>query len=104
MLREAEAVGLIYDVVRKETVLGERGGGYVKPNPKADAHESLKGWWLPAEAVWKKHYDRQTKVTSRRINLGRRRTWPSKPSVHRSACDRGEEYAKCLPQDAIICD
>jgi uncharacterized protein (DUF2235 family) len=104
MLKEAEAVGLIYDVVRKETVLGERGRGYVKPNPKADAHESLKGWWLLAEAVWKKHYDRQTKVTSRRINLGRRRTWPSKPSVHRSACDRGEEYAKRLPQDAIICD
>jgi uncharacterized protein (DUF2235 family) len=104
MLKEAEAFGLICDPVRKETVLGDRGGGYVKPDFKADAHESLKGWWLLAEIVRKKHYDRTTGITSRRMNWGRRRTWPPKPSVHRAAYERGEEYTKRLPQDAIISD
>jgi uncharacterized protein (DUF2235 family) len=104
MLKEAEALGLVCNSVRKETVLGERGAAYVKPDPNADPHESLKGWWLLAEAIWKKHYDRATGTTSRRMNLGRRRTWPPKPCIHRSAYDRGEEYAKRFPQDAIKTD
>jgi uncharacterized protein (DUF2235 family) len=104
MMDEAAALGLIFDDERRATVLGDRGGGYVKPDPAADAHESLSGWWWPAEFVLKRHYDRDRKLDSRRMNLGRRRKIPPRSSIHRSAYERSAEYAKRLPADAVIVD
>jgi uncharacterized protein (DUF2235 family) len=100
MLDEAGALGLLYDENRKATVLGERGGKFVKPDPAAKAHESLTARWWPAELVLKKHYDRDTGTTSRRANLGRRREIPAGSLVHGAAYQRGGGYETRLPPDA----
>lgn len=101
MLEEAEALGLACDQARKETVLGFRGGGYVAPDPRAHAHESLSGWWRLAEFVRKSHYDRNSGRTDRRMNLGRPRTFPPAPLIHGSVYERGDEYLKRLPSDSV---
>jgi uncharacterized protein (DUF2235 family) len=102
MLDEAEALGLLCDPVRKDTVLGLRGGGYVAADAKADAHESLSNWWRLTEVVPKKHYDRISGTSSRRMNLGRPRTFPPAPLIHPSVYERGDEYVKRLPPDAVM--
>jgi len=104
MLKEAEALGLVCDPVRKETMLGQRGGGYVKPDPDAKPHKSLQGLWHVAEYVPKKRYDHVTKITSWQMNRGKPRTWPPQPYIHTAAYDRGDEYAKRFPADAIKID
>ena len=105
MLDEAEAAGLLVDASRRREVLGQAGGDrHVAPNPLADAHESLTGVWRLAEYVPKKHYDFATRTERRRMNLGRRRTIPPNSLVHASAFERGDEYTKRLPSDAIRVD
>ena len=47
--------------------------------------------------------DRES-VGATRMNLGRRRTIPGKSLVHASAFERGDEYRKRLPADAIRVD
>ena len=105
MLDEAEAAGLLVDAARRGEVLGQAGGDrHVAPNANADAHESLAGAWKLAEYVPKKHFDFATRSERRRMNLGRRRTIPGKSLVHASAFERGDEYRKRLPVDAIRVD
>ena len=104
MMDEAAALDLLFDEERRAIVLGDRGGGYVKPSPTADAHESLSAWWWPAEILLKRHYDRESKLEGRKMNLGGKRTIPPKPSIHRSAYERGDAYVKTLPTDAIVVD
>ena len=104
MMDEAANLQLIFDDERRATVLGDRGGKHVKPDGTASAHESLTGWWWPAEFLWKRHYDRSSALEGRRMNLGRRRSFPPKPSIHRSAYERGEDYASRLPEDAVVVD
>jgi uncharacterized protein (DUF2235 family) len=102
MLNEATAAGLAVDLTKVAVVLGNRDGGHVKPDPTAAMHKSLKGWWLLAEVLPKRHYDWKRKEQRRRPNFGRRRTIPPKSLVHRAATQRGLEYQRLLPTDAII--
>lgn len=102
MLDEAEEVGLEVDPVRRGEILGQAGGNrYVRPDSKAMAHESLKGAWHLAEYVPKKHFDWQTRKEVRRMNRCRRRTIPPNSLVHVSAYERGGDYQKRLPPDAV---
>jgi hypothetical protein len=88
--------------VRRSEILGQlTGGRYAAPDPRAPAHESLEGAWHLAEYVPKKHFDWQTRKMQRRMNRYRRRTIPPGSLVHAAAFDRGDEYLKRLPQDAV---
>jgi len=105
MVDEAEAAGLKVDQARRAEILGraaEPGG--TAPTAPAVAHESLKGWWHLAEYVPKKHFDRQAQTESRRMNRHRRREIPRQSFVHAAAFERGEEYCKRLPPDAVRVD
>jgi hypothetical protein len=82
-------------------VLGEFGGGYVKPNPNAEMHESLTGAWYAAEVISKRHYNWTTGKEDRRMNLCRRRTIPPRSLIHGSAYERGGDYIRKLPSDAM---
>ena len=102
MLDEAEEVGLEVDSARRGEILGQAGGNrYVRTDSKAMAHESLKGVWHLAEYVPKKHFDWRTQKEVRRMNRCRRRTIPPKSLVHVSAYERGGDYQKRLPPDAV---
>lgn len=101
MLKEAIAKDLLVDDEKTNLVLGNAGGGYVKPNPKDKLHQSLKGAWWLAEFLLKRHYNWKTEEWERRANLGRRRTIPPKSFIHESAYERGPEYQKRLPPDGI---
>jgi uncharacterized protein (DUF2235 family) len=102
MLDEAEAKGLLVDQVRRSEMLGRATGSrYVRPDPRADSHESLTGAWHLAEFVPKKHFDWQTRKEGRRMNRHRRRTIPPQSLVHYSAFERGAEYRTRLPTDAV---
>jgi hypothetical protein len=57
-------------------------------------------WWL-AEILWKRHYNWARQKWERRPNLGRRRTIPPNWLIHESAYQRGGDYARHLPPDAI---
>lgn len=104
MLKEARQYGLVVDSAKEPEVLGETGqGGYVKPNPLADPHESLQGWWRLAEFIPKKHFNWKTRCEERRMNLFRRRTIPPGSWIHESVFQRGPEYCRRLPQDAKSC-
>lgn len=102
MIHEAKEAGLLVDPVRERTQLGADGGFHVAPDPRAQMHESLAGWWHLAEFVPKKHYDWTTKEAERRPNLYRRRTIPDGSLIHSSAYGRGHEYSDKLPSSAII--
>jgi uncharacterized protein (DUF2235 family) len=103
MLGEAKAAGLKVDVEREAKVLGLSGGGFVKEDADADAHESLKGAWKIAEVIPKPHYDFTTGTTAMRANHGRRRQIPPGSMVHESVRRRGSgKYWKeaGVPEDA----
>ena len=104
MLQEAKGAGLLVDEAREAEVLGRSGRRYVAPDPKGPAHESLQGAWHLAEYVPKKHFDWRTRTVRRRMNRHRRRTVPPGSLVHASAFERGAEYVKRLPTDAIRVD
>ena len=104
MLDEAVEKGLAVDDEKMATVLGNRSGGYVSPDPTAAAHESLTRKWWPAEFIFKRHWDSQQNVWRRRMNFGRRRTVPSGADVHRSVQARGAAYLKKLPPNINFVD
>jgi uncharacterized protein (DUF2235 family) len=105
MIREAEAAGLLIDTDRKRRIMGEDGNGtYVPPDPTADMHVSLQGFWKAAEFVPKKHYDWAAGKTTRRMNLSHGRGIPDGSLIHSSAYARGDEYASKLPKDAVKVD
>jgi uncharacterized protein (DUF2235 family) len=101
LLVEAHNAGLLTDKSREDLVLGKLENGYVAPNLKAEAHESLTWPWWPAEFVYKGHYDWEKKREGRRMNLFRRRTIPRGSLIHQSAYERGDEYRKRLPADGV---
>jgi uncharacterized protein (DUF2235 family) len=101
MLDEAVLAGLVVDPEKVEAILGDRAGSYVKPDPTARMHESLRGAWWLAEILFKRHFDWSQKQERRRMNLGRRRTIPPASLIHEAAYQRGAEYRKRLPADAI---
>lgn len=98
MVCEAEAAGLLCDPARRDALLSSANPSPAAPPPM---HESLRGAWHLAELVWKKHFDRKTGRSGRRMNLWRRRSWNEGPSVHVSARDRGSEYLSRIPKDAV---
>jgi uncharacterized protein (DUF2235 family) len=104
MLDEAQAAGLAVDAAKRRQILGEDGGPYVVPNPRAKAHESLKGAWHLAEYVPKKHFDWKSRTEERRMNLHRRRTIAPGSHIHIAAKQRGEEYCRRLPADVVWVD
>jgi uncharacterized protein (DUF2235 family) len=101
MLAEAESKGLVVDPTKRDLVLGLNNTQYVAENPLAAPHESLTGFWRLAEFIPKRHYDWKTGTEKRRMNLFRRRTIPAGSQVHQSVFDRGAEYAKRVPTDAV---
>ena len=101
MLDEAVAAGLAVDPEKVERILGNRSVSHVKPDPKGVMHESLCGYWWVAEFIPKRHFDSLRKEWQRRMNLGRRRTIPPGSLIHRAAYERGADYQKLLPLDAI---
>lgn len=62
------------------------------PESNAPAHESLRGAWVIAEFIWKRHYNWKTKHEERRMNLFRRRTIPPESLVHEAVFARGSAY------------
>jgi uncharacterized protein (DUF2235 family) len=101
MLKEAGTAGLMTDSARVDLILGRSGGGYASPNANAQLHESLTGLWQLAEYIPKRHYDWTLGREERRQNLSRRRTIPDGSLIHQAAYDRGSEYQKLLPADAV---
>jgi uncharacterized protein (DUF2235 family) len=102
MLEEAIKAGLLIELEKMKDVLGERGGRYVKPDPNGTIHESLRSWWWLAEILRKRHFDWNTKTWRWRMNLASRRTIPPGSQIHRSAYERGDNYAARLPSDVQI--
>src|SRR4029434_10662811 len=85
-----------------DLILGQRGQGYVPPNPDACLHNSLTRWWGPVEFVPKPHWDHVQGHTERRGTRAQHRTWPPQPVVHDAAWQRHNGiYAKDLPSDAV---
>ena len=100
MVGEAQAAGLLIDDERRKRFLAR----YARPDATAPLNRSLTWYWWPAEFLLKRHWDSKKRRWEHRANLGRRRTIPSRAMVHRSVYERGEEYAKRLPPDAISVD
>jgi len=100
MLKEAINAGLLVIPGRMDLVLG-RSAAYAEPDAHAVMHESLTGLWWVAEILWKRHYNWGKQRWERRLNLGRRRTIPPNSLIHESAYERGGDYARRLPSDAI---
>jgi hypothetical protein len=94
MICEADAAGLKFDANKVKEVLGQSGGGYVKPCPDAAAHESLRGQWWLAEIVPKHSYNWESGRREWHFNCGRRRKIPPNALIHDSAYQRGPEYLK----------
>jgi uncharacterized protein (DUF2235 family) len=100
MIEEAIQAGLEVDPAKVKEVLGYGSSEHVRPDPDAQAHESLSGWWHLAEIVPKKHYDFVTGMTRRRMNFWSPRTIPPQSLVHESAFAR-RGYRDRFPKDAV---
>lgn len=105
MLREAMAAGLLVDAARMDVVLGAApspdGTRNSAPDANAKLHESLTPAWWWAEFVPKRSYSWKSKRLVRRMNLFHRRRIPAGALVHESAYERGDDYARRLPGDAV---
>jgi uncharacterized protein (DUF2235 family) len=102
MLDEAQAAGLLVNADRRAEILGQvPGTRYVAPDPQAPAHESLTGAWRLAEYVPKKHFDWHTRTIRRGMNRSRPRMIPPGSLVHAAAFERGADYRRRLPPDAV---
>ncbi|NPT47168.1 hypothetical protein GNZ12_38940 [Paraburkholderia sp. 1N] len=102
MLEEGVANDLLIDEKKCALVLGYNGGGYARPDPKAKLHKSLTVPWWVAEFVPKLHWNDERQSNEWRMNLFGRRNMGGAPVVHRSAKDRGDEYANRLPPEATF--
>jgi uncharacterized protein (DUF2235 family) len=101
MLREAASAGLLTDPAKVNRVLGRSGDEYVPPDPKAAMHEPLTpAWWGP-EFIPKRYYNWDRHREERGINLFRRRTIPDGSMIHDAAYQRGADYQKLLPANAV---
>ncbi len=102
MIDEATQAGLLLSKNTVDLILGQRGQGYVPPDPDALLHNSLTRWWQPVELVPKRHWDQDLRKSEWRANRSRHRTWPPQPVVHDAAWHRHNgAYAENLPIDAI---
>jgi uncharacterized protein (DUF2235 family) len=101
MVEEAEAAGLRVDPSRRSSLLPPEPSAQGLAKDPPAMHESLEGWWIPAEFVPKNYYDKDTHKERRRMNLFRRRPVPPQSLVHITAYERGDAYKALLPADAI---
>jgi uncharacterized protein (DUF2235 family) len=103
MAGEARTAGLLVDPQKEAEVLGRTPGSeYAPPSVGAPMHESLKGLWNLAEFIPKRHWNWTKRKWEHRMNLYRRRSIPPGSLIHQSAFERGAEYAKRLPSDAVL--
>jgi uncharacterized protein (DUF2235 family) len=101
MLREAASAGLLTEPAKVNRVLGRSGDEYVPPDPKAAMHEPLTpAWWGP-EFIPKRYYNWDRHREERGMNLFRRRTIPDGSMIHEAAYQRGADYQKLLPANAV---
>jgi uncharacterized protein (DUF2235 family) len=114
MMCEAESAGLFLDPQKTIAVLGGA-QPYVAPDPKAQLHKSLHGFWWWLAEFWPKRYSYSVTVPGQpikwkrgfTINLGRRRFIQPGVRVHQSVLDRRNDPAtkynpKNLPQNFVI--
>ncbi len=108
LLREAQAEGLLTVEEREARIMGRAGGNYVKPDPGATLHDSLRGpLWRLAQLFPKKRWERrlvdgkETWVQKRKISLAGHRRIPPGACIHEAAYARGEVYTAKLPEDAV---
>jgi uncharacterized protein (DUF2235 family) len=113
LICEAQAAGLKLDSNKIDEVLGGK-EPYVRPDPEARKHESLRGFWWLGE-IWPKMANYSVAVPGQpkpewkrgiRLNLGRSRVIPEGAHIHQSVFDRIAKvpsYApKNLPQNYVI--
>lgn len=88
MLREAAAVGLLIDEARRDAILGN--GSLSQPNPLAEMHESLGGWWHLPEWVPKRSNPGPDRVQGKGLHLprGERRYIAEGSLIHASVFER----------------
>jgi hypothetical protein len=112
MLCEAQSSGLVLDPQKVIDVLGGA-VPYTPPDPCAQQHESLRGFWWLGE-VWPKRHFYPVQVpgqaapkweSSIQLNLARRRVIPDGAHIHQSVFDRmraKSEYRPTVPQQHVV--
>jgi uncharacterized protein (DUF2235 family) len=101
MIGEAAHAGMSFDNARVQEILGNPPNTYEPPNAKAPAHDQMWPYWWPAEFIPKKHWDKVTGKRSWHLNLFRRRHYSIAPVIDDSVYERGEDYLRRLPPDAV---
>ena len=101
MIGEALNAGMTFNDARVQEVLGNPPGKYQPPNANGPAHDMMWPYWWPAEFVPKKHYDKITGKRNWHLNLFSRRHYSAAPVIDDSVYERGDDYVKRLPPDAV---
>jgi uncharacterized protein (DUF2235 family) len=106
MLCEAQSAGLMLDPQKVTDVLGGK-IPYAPPDPRAELHKSLHGFWWLGE-IWPKHHFYCVPVPGQaapewksniRFNLARPRTIPERAHIHQSVFDRMRDKAEYRPKN-----
>jgi hypothetical protein len=113
MLCEAQSAGLMLDPQKVIDVLGGE-IPYAPPDPRAQLHKSLHGFWWLGEVWPKRHFypvavpgqDKLDYKSNLRCNLARPRTIPEGAHIHQSVFDRMRDVPayrpKNLPQQYVV--
>jgi hypothetical protein len=113
MLCEAQSAGLMLDPQKVIDVLGGN-IPYAPPDPRAQLHKSLHGFWWLGEVWPKRHFypvalpgqDKPDYKSNLRCNLARPRTVPEGAHIHQSVFDRMRDVPayrpKNLPQQYLV--
>lgn len=96
MLVEARGFDLLIDPDRANMVLGRQASPerwmpqYVQPDPKADMHNSLVGWWKPMEYLPHRYVDQRSGKPVARYSIpkGRFRQIPEGATIYAPAAQR----------------
>jgi len=106
MLCEAQSAGLMLDPQKVIDVLGGE-NPYAPPDPRAELHKSLRGFWWLGE-VWPKRYFYPVAVpgqatpeykSSLRLNLARPRLMADGAHIHQSVFDRMRDKPEYCPKN-----
>jgi len=106
MLCEAQSAGLMLDPQKVIDVLGGK-IPYAPPDPRAELHKSLGGFWWLGEFWPKRHFypvpvPGQAKPDYKsdiRLNLARRRAIPEGAHIHQSVFDRMRDVPEYRPEN-----
>jgi hypothetical protein len=88
---------LLVDQSKEDIVLGAVPGDYVRPNPTAVEHRSLKGIWWLAEFLPRKYYDKTLNLSPWIIPRGQRRNMPENSLIHSSTFERMKQVRSYDP-------